>query len=133
MLKIKIKNLEIKKDERGWLSEILRAEDVRDKKFGQILITVAKPGQTKGNHYHKRKTEWYCVLAGKGLLTVINRKNKKRKEIKMGKDNMIFVEIPVNHHHWIKNVGKNEMMLLAYTDDVYDKNDPDTYEDASLQ
>lgn len=128
-MKITIKNLEIKKDKRGWLIEIIRAEDVGNKKFGQILITVANPGQTKGNHYHKRKTEWYCVLKGRGILTIINRKTKEKKEIKMGEKNMVLIKIPVNHLHWIENVGKNEMMLLAYTDEVFNSNDPDTYKD----
>ena len=127
-MRIAIKSLEIKKDKRGWLSEIIRAEDIGSKKFGQILLTVSNPGQTKGNHYHKRKTEWYCVLKGQGVLTIINRKTQEKQEIKTSEKNLVLIKIPVNHLHWIKNTGKNQMMLLAYTDEVFNSKDPDTYE-----
>lgn len=128
-MKLEIKKLTINKDPRGWLTEIIRAEDVGNKKFGQILITSANPGETKGNHYHKRKTEWYCVIKGNAVTTVINRKNKIKKVIKMGEKNMILLKIPPNHFHFIKNIGKNEMLLLAYTDDVFKVNNPDTYQE----
>ncbi len=128
-MKITIKSLDVKKDTRGWLSEIIRAEDVDHKKFGQVLITAANPGETKGNHYHKKKTEWYCVIKGRGILTIIDKKDKEKKEIELGDKNMVLVKIPINHFHWIKNIGKKEMLLLAYTDDVFNKNDSDTYID----
>ena len=128
-MKVSIKPLEVKKDQRGWLSEIIRSEDVGNKKFGQILITAANPDETKGNHYHKRKTEWYCVIKGKGILTVVNRQSKEKVEIEMGEKNMHLVKIPPNHFHKIINNGKTEMLLLVYTDDVFKSSDPDTYKD----
>lgn len=128
-MSITIKSLDVKKDGRGWLSEIIRSEDVDHKKFGQVLITAANPGETKGNHYHKRKTEWYCVIKGKGIVTIINRNNKEKKEIETGEENMALIKIPVNYFHRIKNIGEEEMLLLAYTDEVFNRNDPDSYED----
>ena len=128
-MKITIKSLDIKNDARGWLSEIIRAEDVDHKKFGQVLITTANPGETKGNHYHKRKTEWYCIIKGRGILTMINRNNEEKKEIKLGEKNMVLVKIPPNHFHYIKNIGKKEMLLLVYVDEVFNSSDPDTYRD----
>jgi len=128
-MKITVKPLTVKRDARGWLSEIIRAEDVGRKKFGQILVTAANPGKTKGSHYHKRKTEWYCIIKGRGIFTIINRKNKEKKEIELGEKNLILVKIPVNHFHRIKNIGRKEMLLLAYADDVFNSDDPDTYEE----
>lgn len=128
-MSISVKSLDVKKDARGWLSEIIRSEDVDYKKFGQVLVTVANPGETKGNHYHKRKTEWYCVIKGRGILTIINRNNKEKKEIETGEENMALIKIPANYFHRIKNIGEEEMLLLVYTDEVFNRNDPDTYED----
>lgn len=128
MINIAIKKLDIKKDSRGWLSEILRPEDLVKKKFGQIFITVAYPDQTKGVHYHKRKTEWYCVIKGRGLVTVINNKTRKKQEIEIGEQNMVLVKIPPNNIHWIKNTGSENMYVLIYIDEEFNPLDSDTFQ-----
>lgn len=126
---IKVKKLDVKKDERGFFAEILRIEELRNKKkkFGQIYLTVAKPNQTKGKHTHKRKTEYFSVIKGNGLLTLVDKKGNKRKEIKMGEDNMVMVTIPPNIWHAIKNTGEDDLYLLAYIDESYNPEDPDTF------
>lgn len=126
-MELVIKKLIVSRDERGWLSEIVRPEDVENAKFGQILITTAVKGQTKGKHYHKRKTEWYCVIQGKAILTIINNKTKESREIPMGEGNMILVKIPPFHFHEIKNIGETEMFLLVYVNEAFDPSDPDIY------
>jgi UDP-2-acetamido-2,6-beta-L-arabino-hexul-4-ose reductase len=124
---LKVRRLDVKKDDRGWLAEILRAEDTKPHQFGQIIITVAHPGQTKGNHYHVRKREWYCVIRGKAMLTVVDRNARVSTELAMGENNMVTVEIPVGALHWIKNTGSDDMYLLAYSDEPFIPNDPDTF------
>lgn len=121
------KKLEIKKDHRGWLMEILRNEDVGIGSFGQILLTVAKPGQVKGGHYHKRKVEWYCVIQGSGLLTIIDNNSHEKKDYILGKRNMSLVKIPPNNSHVIKNIGKEDMFLLVYISEAFHQSDSDTY------
>lgn len=124
---IQEKKLIVKSDHRGWLAEIIRPEDVRNPEFGHLLITTAKPGQVKGNHYHKRKTEWYCVIKGNGVLTIINNKSKEKKEIVVGEDNLSLIEIPPNHTHLIKNSGNEDLYLLTYTNEPFNELDTDTY------
>jgi len=126
-MKLKIKKLIVKRDQRGWLTEILRPEDVDKTLFGQIMLTTAYPGKAKGNHYHERKREWYCVIAGKGLLKVIDRKTRQIEEIVMDAENPVLVEIPTGSLHTITNMGNCEMILLTYTDEPFDLHDPDTF------
>jgi len=125
-MKVNIKKLIVKKDDRGWLAEIIRQEDVNSK-FGQILITTALPGKIKGNHYHKRKKEWYCVIKGKGLLRLKDLKTGKVKDLILDSDDLKLVEIPLNVVHAIRNVGSQELYLLAYVSESFDLQDPDTY------
>lgn len=130
MKDVKIKKLDIKEDSRGWFAEIVRLEDLdnKNKKFGLVYITTAKPGQTKGRHYHTRKVEWFCVIKGLGLLTLIDKTTNERQEIKIGEDNMIAVQIPPNVWHAIANRDKNnDMYLLAYIDEPFNPGDPDTF------
>lgn len=126
-MRVDIKQLDIKKDQRGFLAEILRTEDVSGKKFGQLLLTTAKVGQTKGDHYHKRKNEWFCVVQGNGMLEIMDNKTKEIKKIMLGEKNMILVKIYPLHNHKITSIGKKEMVLIAYVDEVFNPKDTDTY------
>lgn len=126
-MKLKVKKLKVKKDSRGWLSEIIRPEDIKKVQFGQLILTVSYPLEIRANHYHKRKTEWYCVVRGKAALTIVNNRTGERKEITMGEDNLSLVEIPPNHLHYIKNIGDEKMYLLVYVNEAFNPLDSDTY------
>lgn len=126
-MEINIKNLNIKEDERGWLSEILKKDHLKNKEFGQIFITVAKPGKVKGNHYHKRKEEWFCVIKGEGKLLMEDINTKEKKEIEMGKKNLVAVQFLPNIAHSIKNIGEEDMYLLVYVSEVFNEDDTDTF------
>ena len=125
--KIEIKKLDIKSDERGWLTEILSTSDSGNKPFGLIHVTTAKPGFVKGKHHHKRKTEWFCVIKGEAKLMLKDLKTKESRVIHLGEGNMLVVKIPPNIFHSIENIGNDEMYLLAYVDEAFDPKDPDTY------
>jgi dTDP-4-dehydrorhamnose 3,5-epimerase-like enzyme len=53
---VKIYPLDIKRDERGWLAEVLCARDnLPNETLSQLYVTVAYPRKIKGKHYHQRK------------------------------------------------------------------------------
>ncbi len=126
---LKIKKLKVNQDERGMVVEIIRREDTEEgKPFGQVYLTTANPGYIKGNHYHKRKTEWFCVIKGKGELILRDLKSKELKKILMDDEkNFLLVKIPPNVAHAIRNIGSEVLYLLAYIDEPYNPDDPDTY------
>ena len=125
---IVINSLDVKTDNRGWLAEVLREENLSGQTgFGQMLVTVAKPGITKGNHYHTRKEEWFCVIKGSGKLLLKNNSSEEYEEILMGDENMVAVKIPPNVTHAIKNIGKDLLYLLIYIDEPFNPQDPDTF------
>ena len=128
MRDLEVTVLDVKKDERGWLAEIIRKEAlVRGAEFGQFLVTTAHPGYVKGNHYHTRKYEWYCVLKGEGLLMLWDRRSGERKELMLAEQRLTTVMIPPQVSHAIKNVGAGMMYLLIYTDEPFNEEDPDTF------
>ena len=114
-------------DDRGWLAEILRAGEGVAAPFGQIFVTVAKPGVTKGRHYHTRKIEWFCVIHGKGRLVLQDLATHERTEVEMGDENLVTVRIPPNVGHQITNTGAEPMVLLVYAEEVFNPGDPDTF------
>jgi UDP-2-acetamido-2,6-beta-L-arabino-hexul-4-ose reductase len=126
-MRVKIINLETKKDQRGWLAELLHGRDLKNKEFGQLLITVAKPGITKGGHYHLRKEEWFIVISGRGELKFINNKTREETKIILDEKKLKAVQIPLNTMHWIKNLGKKDLHLLAYCNEEFNPEDTDTF------
>ena len=129
MDRVKIKRLKLHQDERGLVAEILRREELGEKKsFGQIYLTTANPGFVKGNHYHQRKTEWFTVVKGEGKLFLEDLESGEKEEILMNeKENFLVVEVSPQVAHAIKNTGKEVLYLLAYIDEPYNPDDPDTF------
>ena len=113
---------EIKKDERGELIEVFKAPG-----FGQVFYSTSKPGVTRGNHYHKRKIEKFCVIEGQAKITLRNIATNETKEYDVSGDQPQIVEMPVNWTHNIKNAGDAEMKLLVWVNEVFNPADPDTF------
>jgi UDP-2-acetamido-2,6-beta-L-arabino-hexul-4-ose reductase len=124
---VEITPLKVHEDHRGWVMEMLRSESVRTAVFGQIYVTTARPGISKGNHYHTRKTEWFCVLKGRGRLVLEDVHTHDRREIPMEEGRFVTVKIPSHVAHGVLNVGDEMLYLLAYIDEAYDPDDPDTH------
>ncbi len=125
---IKVRDLDKKSDDRGWLIEMLGDELHEEKKsFGQIHVSVAYPGKVRGNHYHKRKTEWFSVPTGNGLLLLRDLATGEEETIRMGDNALKTVKITPGVLHAIKNTGTSDMALIVYTDETFDPADPDTY------
>jgi len=119
-----IEQLEIKEDSRGKLVEVFKAP-----KFGQIFYSTSKPGMLRGNHYHTRKIEVFCVVDGTATIRLRNRKTNKIREFHVSGDDPQTVSMPINWTHNIQNTGKTELKLLVWANEVFDPQDPDTYPD----
>ena len=74
-------NLREFKDARGSLIENTSEEIFKQTKH--FFISKSKSGVIRGNHYHKRKLEWFLVIKGKAKLVSENVKTKERTEMLM--------------------------------------------------
>ncbi|MFQ5540459.1 MAG: cupin domain-containing protein [Candidatus Binatia bacterium] len=126
---VEIYPLEIKRDKRGWLTEILRGRQIgqQEQGFGQLFVTVAYPGKTKGKHYHKHKVEWFCVVSGEGLLFLRDVRTGKERQVPMGEKNMVTVGIPPYVAHAITNPGNTPFHLVIVVSEEFNPEDPDTF------
>ena len=125
---IEVKKLYLKRDDRGWLVEVLRSEELkRGNRFGQFLITTANPGYVKGNHYHTRKYEWYCVIKGEAKLILEDNSTGEREEISLNEKEPALVMISPGITHAIENTGKDILSVLIYIDESFNESDPDTF------
>ena len=134
MKNIEILDLDKKSDERGWLIEVLGGELPEGcEEFVQLNVSVAYPGKVRGNHYHTRKVEWFCVPAGQGLLLLKDKETGETQEVTMGINNLKTIKIQPGTIHAIKNIGEDDMVLIVYANESFDPEDPDTYYEQILE
>jgi len=115
-------NPEIKADNRGALTELFKSAA-----FGQIFVSSTKPGITRGNHYHDTKVEKFCVLKGQAIIRFRNVLSEDIIEYKVSGDNITIVDIPPGYTHSIENIGNDELITLFWSDEIFNKKNPDTY------
>lgn len=117
-----VNQLERKDDSRGTLIEVFKmAND------GQVFYSTSKPGIVRGNHYHTRKIERFCVIEGSATIRLRNRSTDEIREFHVSGEKPQIVTMLINWTHNIKNTGTTEMKLLVWANEVFDPQNPDTY------
>ncbi len=109
-------------DYRGTFVEMLKTQN-----SGQISFLTAKPGITRGGHYHHTKSEKFLVIRGKALFKFKNVINNDSFEILTSSKKMEIVETIPGWAHDITNVGNNELYAIIWANEVFDHNIPDTF------
>lgn len=115
-------NLQMHSDERGWLFEVIKSHS-----GGQSFYSMTKPGVTRGNHFHTRKVERFCVVQGEAIIRLRKLDTDKIIEYSVSGKNPAFIDIPIFHTHNITNTGDSELLTLFWSNEIYNPDDSDTY------
>lgn len=115
-----LKQLEVKKDPRGSLVEAFKFPS-----DGQLFYVIANPNETRGNHYHTRKTERFLVIYGSATITVKNRDTDDVMKVEVSGYKPMAVTISPNHTHSI-TASDEGAIFLVWVDEQYNEDDPDT-------
>jgi len=113
--------LPMHEDVRGMFVEMLKTPDC-----GQFSYFTAKPGITRGGHYHHSKAEKFLVIQGEALFGFKHIMTHEFFEIKTSGLNPRVVETIPGWAHNIKNVGSTDLICLLWANEVFDINQPDT-------
>ena len=71
-------------DERGWfLKAITGTEEDIPSHTGEVYLTMGKPGQGKGGHFHPEAVEWFTVIEGEAVLQLEDIAAHERRDIEM--------------------------------------------------
>tara|TARA_B110000114_G_scaffold148947_1_gene159197 strand:- start:2576 stop:3715 length:1140 start_codon:yes stop_codon:yes gene_type:complete len=117
-----IKKLVSNTDSRGKFVECFKSET-----FGQISFLTSKPNVIRGNHFHNIKTEIFIVISGVAEYKSSNPiTHSLYKKILKGDTPQLVRTIP-GEIHTIKNIGKKELIVLVWANEIFDKHNPDTY------
>ncbi len=108
-------------DERGVFVEMLKTQD-----SGQFSFFTAHPGITRGGHYHHTKTEKFLVIRGRARFGFRHVVTGERYEVFTSGDKAQVVETVPGWTHDITNVGDEEMVVMLWANEIFDRSRPDT-------
>ncbi|QXH52903.1 NAD-dependent epimerase/dehydratase family protein [Pseudomonas fakonensis] len=109
-------------DERGVFVEMLKTGD-----SGQFSYFTAHPGVTRGGHYHHTKTEKFLVIKGKANFRFRHMVTDEFYELQTAGDKPVIVETVPGWTHDITNIGDEEMVVMLWANEIFDRELPDTY------
>ena len=130
---VKTKTLRVVPDERGWLMEILRADDGDlFEKFGQVYVSATYPGVIKAWHYHKQQVDHFACVAGMVKLVLVDTRedsptNGAVNEFFLGTHNPMLVQVPNLVYHGWKCIGTEPALVVNVPTEPYRHGDPDEY------
>lgn len=110
-------------DNRGIFTELFKFSA-----GGQVSINIARPGITRGQHWHNSKWEIFIVVSGHGLI----------QERKIGSDEVIEFEVygeqmqavqmlPGYTHNIINLSDKDNLVTIMWANESFDPDKPDTF------
>jgi UDP-2-acetamido-2,6-beta-L-arabino-hexul-4-ose reductase len=108
-------------DPRGVFVEMLKTPDA-----GQFSYFTAGPGVTRGQHYHHAKTEKFLVLKGRARFGFRHIVTGERHEIATEGGDARIVETIPGWTHDITNIGDDEMIVMLWANEIFDRARPDT-------
>lgn len=109
-------------DHRGYFTEFIKSPE-----RGQVSVNCAKPGITKGHHWHHSKNEKFLVVSGQGIIKFRKHGEDKIIEYPVSGDKLEVVDIPTGYTHSIENVGDTDLVTIMWANEPFDPNNPDTY------
>jgi UDP-2-acetamido-2,6-beta-L-arabino-hexul-4-ose reductase len=110
-------------DRRGVFVEMLKTPDC-----GQFSFFTIHPGVTRGGHYHHSKTEKFLVIKGQALFRFRHMQTQQVHELKVSGDTPKIVETVPGWAHDITNTGPEEMVVMLWANEIFDRVRSDTYD-----
>lgn len=109
-------------DSRGVFVEMLKTKD-----SGQFSFFTAHPGITRGGHYHHSKTEKFLVIKGRACFRFRQIMTGEFYELFTTGETPQIVETVPGWTHDITNIGDEEMIVMLWANEIFDREHPDTF------
>lgn len=113
--------LQMHEDARGVFVEMIKTPDC-----GQLSYFTAYPGVTRGGHYHHTKTEKFLVIKGSARFRFRNLLSNECIEFLTSGDRPRVVDTIPGWIHDITNVGNDEMVVMLWANEIFNRQKPDT-------
>lgn len=119
-----VKKLNKYEDERGWLTEIFRQDELAEKPV-MAYVSATKPGIARGPHEHVHQTDVF-VFIGSGMveLNLWDRRensstNGEHVKIEVGESNPSMIIVPPGVVHAYKCISNCDAWCINLPDKLY--------------
>jgi UDP-2-acetamido-2,6-beta-L-arabino-hexul-4-ose reductase len=111
-------------DARGELVETVKAHGGP----GQTFCSTTRPGYVRGEHFHLAKVERFVVLRGTARIS-LRRVGHDGETVQFTVDGTepVVVDMPTMWAHNIVNIGREDLLTLFWTNELFDPQRPDTF------
>ena len=93
------------RDKRGCIIDLVEKE-----KINAVTLITFKKGAVRGNHYHKKTTQWNYILSGKiKFLAQVHGKNVSEIIVKKGD----FIVASPRERHVLVGLEDSELLVLT--------------------
>jgi len=129
---VRVRELRLIPDERGFLMELMRSDWEEFEKFGQVYITAVYPGVVKGWHYHKIQVDHFVCIHGMAKVVLYDARegsptHGEVNEFFMGRLNSIMLTIPKGVFHGFKGISEQMTLIVNVPTELYNYEQPDEY------
>jgi UDP-2-acetamido-2,6-beta-L-arabino-hexul-4-ose reductase len=114
-------NVPVHGDARGLFVEMLKTPEA-----GQFSYFTAHPGVTRGGHYHHTKTEKFLVIKGRARFGFRNMLTNDVHYIETNGEQPQIVDTVPGWTHDITNIGSEELVVMLWANEIFDRGNPDT-------
>ena len=125
---VKTKNVKVNSDERGFLSELLRAdwENFIEEGLVQVNLSFSYPNIVRAWHRHLREqVDYLVVLKGAIKVCTYDEDSGDLDEITLTSYNPQVIRIPGIYWHGFKVISNEPALLLYFHNKLYDYDKPD--------
>jgi dTDP-4-dehydrorhamnose 3,5-epimerase-like enzyme len=111
-------------DGRGFLQKVLTASQCGgEPPGGEVYVTAATSGQSKGHHYHLKMGEWFSVIQGRAELYLVDPRTGDTQRRSLSVDAPSVVYVPAGIAHALYNAGPDDMLCVAWAEREHDPTD----------
>jgi UDP-2-acetamido-2,6-beta-L-arabino-hexul-4-ose reductase len=108
-------------DGRGVFVEMLKTPDA-----GQFSFFTVHPGSSRGGHYHHTKTEKFLVIKGHARFGFRHMLTNELHYLETKGEQPQIVDTIPGWTHDITNIGAEEMLVMLWSNEIFDRANPDT-------
>lgn len=114
-----IKKLNKFEDNRGWLSEVWREDELEGYKPAMAYISETKPGIIRGPHEHKTQSDCFIFIGPGNFELHLWDKLGAREILNVGEDNPTLVVVPPGIVHGYKNISSANALSINLPNALY--------------
>jgi UDP-2-acetamido-2,6-beta-L-arabino-hexul-4-ose reductase len=110
-------------DDRGGLTELATVSMSE----GLVFTSDTNPKFKRGEHFHTRKFERFCVVGGEAIIRMRKIGDNKIDEYRVSGNEIKVIDMPVFYTHHIENIGEGLLRTVFWISELLNKDDADTY------